>query len=375
MERRLFLRIDWFLLAAGVTISLLGLATMHSFSSENAYFDKQIIWLCLAIGVFFLASLPDYSFLRRTPVVVGLYIFVSALLTMIFVFGAVVKGAQTRFDLGFFFVQPAEIAKLVLVVTLSKYLARRHIEIKHIRHIIVSGAYAFVLFGLVFLQPDFGSAITLFSIWFGLVLLSGISWKHLLTFFTVAAILAFGAWHLVLQPYQKARILTFVDPLADIRGTGYNAYQSTVAVGSGEVFGKGIGFGTQSKLQFLPEFQTDFIYASYAEEWGFVGVLLLFGLYALLILRILVISAHGTDNFDSLFAAGVAIYFFSQFLVHVGMNMGLLPITGTTLPFMSYGGSHLLTEYAALGILMSMRRHASASVRLRTDTEIVGALQ
>jgi rod shape determining protein RodA len=374
MERWLFSRIDWFLFAAAFAVSLLGLATMHSFSVENAYFDKQVIWLSLAVVVFFAASLPEYGFLRRTPVVVGLYIFIISLLSLIFLFGAVVKGAQTRFDLGFFFVQPAEIAKLVLVTVLSKYFARRHIEIRHIRHILVSGAYAFVLFALVFLQPDLGSSITLFSIWFGLVLLSGISWKHLLTFFTVAVILAVGAWHFVLQPYQKARILTFIHPLADIRGTGYNAYQSTVAVGSGELFGKGIGFGTQSKLQFLPEFQTDFIYASYAEEWGFVGVTLLFGLYAILILRILVISAHGTDNFDSLFAAGIAIYFFSQFIVHVGMNMGLLPITGTTLPFMSYGGSHLLTEYAALGILMSLRRHASASVRLRTDTEIVGAL-
>jgi rod shape determining protein RodA len=374
MDRRLLTRVDWFLFAAAVSISLLGLATMHSFSVENAYFEKQVVWLCLAIVVFFAVSLPEYGFLRRTPVVVGLYLFVLSLLSLIFLFGAVVKGAQTRFDLGFFFVQPAEIAKLVLVVVLSKYFARRHIEIRHIRHILVSGAYAFALFGLVFLQPDLGSSITLFSIWFGLVLLSGISWKHLLAFFTVAIIIAVGAWHFALQPYQKARILTFVHPLADIRGTGYNAYQSTVAVGSGEIFGKGIGFGTQSKLQFLPEFQTDFIYASYAEEWGFVGVALLFGLYAILILRVLVIAAHGTDNFDSLFASGIAIYFFSQFIVHVGMNMGLLPITGTTLPFMSYGGSHLLTEYAALGILMSMRRHASASVRLRTDTEIVGAL-
>lgn len=374
MESRLFGRIDWFLFFSALAVSLLGLATMHSFSAENSYFEKQVIWLVLAVIVFFAATLPDYGFLRRTPVVVGLYIFISTLLLLIFLFGAVVKGAQTRFDLGFFFVQPAEIARLVLVVTLAKYLARRHIEIRHIKHILVSGAYAFFLFALVFLQPDLGSAITLFSIWFGLVLLSGISWKHLLTFFTVAVVIAVGSWHFVLQPYQKARIMTFVDPLADIQGTGYNAYQSTVAVGSGELFGKGIGFGTQSKLQFLPEFQTDFIYASYAEEWGFIGVLLLFGLYAILILRILVISAHGTDNFDSLFAAGIAIYFFSQFLIHVGMNMGLMPITGTTLPFMSYGGSHLLTEYAALGILMSLRRHASASVRLRTNTEIVGAL-
>ena len=135
-----------------------------------------------------------------------------------------------------------------------------------------------------------------------------------------------------------------------------------------------MGYGTQSKLQFLPEYQTDFIFAAYAEEWGFFGVLLLFGLFGIVIIRILVMASRGGDNFDSLMAAGVAIYFFSQFIVHVGMNMGLLPITGTTLPFMSYGGSHLITEYAALGILMGMRRHARSTRQARDETEILGAV-
>ena len=147
-----------------------------------------------------------------------------------------------------------------------------------------------------------------------------------------------------------------------------------VAVGSGEIFGKGIGYGTQSKLQFLPEYQTDFIFAAFAEEWGFVGVLLLIGLFSIVIIRILAISARGADNFDMLFAAGIAIYFIAQFLVHAGMDMGLLPITGTTMPFMSYGGSHLLTEYFALGILMSMRKHSRPTLQARDETEFVGAM-
>jgi rod shape determining protein RodA len=373
-QKRLFGHIDWFLLAAAFAISLLGLATMHSFSAENAYFDKQIVWLGIALSAFFVVSLPSYGFLRRTPVVVGLYVLVASLLALIFFFGAIVKGAQTRFNLGLFFLQPADPAKLILIAVLSKYFARRHIEIRHIRHILVSGAYAFILFALVFFQPDFGSAIILFSIWFGMVLLSGISWKHLAAFFAVSGVLVFGAWHFGLHQYQKDRILTFIHPLADIQGTGYNAYQAQVAVGSGELTGKGIGYGTQSKLQFLPEYQTDFVYAAYAEEWGFLGVLLLFGLFTIVLFRVLAVSARASDNFESLFAAGIALYFFAQFIVHVGMNMGLLPITGTTLPFMSYGGSHLLTEYIALGLLMSFRRHGSASVRARVDTEIVGAV-
>ena len=207
-----------------------------------------------------------------------------------------------------------------------------------------------------------------------MVLVSGISWKHLAALLLTGVVVAGVLWNFGLQQYQKDRILTFIYPLADIQGTGYNAYQSTVAVGSGELVGKGVGYGTQSKLQFLPEYQTDFIFAAYAEEWGFFGVLLLFGLFGIVIIRILVMASRGGDNYASLMAVGVAIYFLSQFIVHVGMNMGVVPITGTTLPFMSYGGSHLITEYAALGILMGMRRHARSTRQARDETEILGAV-
>ena len=227
---------------------------------------------------------------------------------------------------------------------------------------------------LAFFQPDLGSGIIITSIWLGMVLVAGISRKHLITLFVAALIIFTGLWQWGLHPYQKQRILTFVHPLTDIHGTGYNAYQSTVAVGSGQVFGKGIGYGTQSKLRFLPEYQTDFIFAAYAEEWGFVGVVIALGLFSVLIIRILAIAMHGADNFDTLVAAGIAIYFIAQSIVHIGMNMGLLPITGTTMPFMSYGGSHLLTEFAALGVLMGLRRHARPVGRVKDQTELIGAI-
>lgn len=372
--RGIFRGIDWFLFAAALMVSLLGLATMHSFSGDNAFFDKQVVWIGVAVAVFFIASIPEYRFLRRTPVVVALYSGVIFLLALVFLFGTIVKGAQNRFYLGLFAVQPADLAKLVLVILLAKYFARRHIEIAHIRHILVSGAYSFVIFALVFFQPDLGSAIIIACVWLGMVLVAGISWKHLLALFIAALIVLGGLWHYGLHPYQKQRILTFIHPLADIRGSGYNAYQSTVAVGSGELTGKGIGYGTQSKLLYLPEYQTDFIFAAYAEEWGFVGVLILFGLFGIIILRTLLIAAHGADNFNSLFGAGVAAMFLSHFLVHVGMNLGLMPITGTTIPFMSYGGSHLVTEYLALGILMGMRRSARPTLQARDETELVGII-
>lgn len=372
--RHAFGHIDWFLFAAALAISLFGLITMHSFPADNAFFERQLIWISLAVGVFFLTSIPEYSFLRRTSVIAALFASIVALLSLVFVFGAIVKGAQNRFNLGLFAVQPSDPGKLLLVLVLSKYFARRHVEIKHYRHIFISGAYAAVLFVLIFFQPDFGSAIIIASIWLGMVLVAGISWKHLAILFVSSLIILTGLWHWGLHPYQKQRVLTFLHPMTDIQGTGYNAYQSTVAVGSGQLLGKGIGYGTQSKLKFLPEYQTDFIFAAFAEEWGFVGILFLLGLFGVVIFRILAIAASAADNFEMIFGMGIAIYFGAQFMVHVGMNVGLLPITGTTLPFMSYGGSHLLTEYLALGILMGMRRGARPGVHLRDSTELIGAV-
>ena len=224
----------------------------------------------------------------------------------------------------------------------------------------------------MFLQPDFGSAIIIAFVWFGMVLVSGISKKHLIAVFLVGAIAFGGLWGYAFEPYQKQRILTFIHPLTDLQGTGYNAYQSTIAVGSGQIFGKGVGYGTQSKLQFLPEYETDFIFAAFAEEWGFIGVVMILLLYGIVIWRILVNATYGATNFEILFGAGLAILFISHFIVHVGMNIGLLPVTGTTIPFLSYGGSHLLTEFVGLGILMGMRRYSRATHKDDIKKEFLG---
>lgn len=352
---RLFSNIDWFLFFSALAVSLLGLVTMWPIGGTEAFFDRQIVWIALAVGAFLLASLPEYTFLRRTPIVAGIYGLAIFLLILVFLVGTTVKGAQSRFDVGFA-IQPSEFAKLALIIVLAKYFARRHVAIAHFRHILVSGAYAGAICFLVFLQPDFGGAIILASIWLGMVLVAGISWRHIAILLATALVLAGGLWVGVLQDYQKQRILTFIHPLADIHGAGYNAYQSTVAVGSGEFLGKGIGQGSQSKLRFLPEYQTDFIFAAFAEEWGFVGVVIILGLYAVIITRALISAAYGSDNFAVLFGVGVCIMFLAHIIVHIGMNLGLLPVTGTTIPFMSYGGSHLIVEFVALGILMGLRR-------------------
>lgn len=354
-----------------LSLSLLGLVTMYSHAGDNAFFNRQTVWILLATVALFAAMIPDYRFLRTGNIVFFFYVSTVFLLLLVLMIGEITLGAQSRFDLGFFSLQPSDPAKLVLIIVLAKYFAKRHELIGDFKHIIISGAYAMVIFGLVFIQPDFGSAMILFFLWLGLVLVSGIKIRHLLTVFTLGAVVLSLMWQFVFFDYQKDRILTFLDPLSDIQGAGYNAYQSTVAIGSGQLFGKGIGYGTQSKLLFLPEYETDFIFAAFAEEWGIVGVGLLFGLFTLVVWRLLVHAVEGASNFERLFAAGVCILFVAHFFVHIGMNIGLLPVTGTTIPFLSYGGSHLLTEFIAVGMVMGMARYKPISIRSKHTASIL----
>lgn len=375
--------IDWILFGAVLLIASAGLITMNSFSGENYFFERQIVWLTISITLFFILSFFDFRFLKRTEVIISLF-GVSILLLLLTLFvGDIVRGAQSWFDFGSFSVQVSDPIKIVVLLLLAKYFSRRHVEIAHYKHILVSGFYTFIIFALVFLQPDFGSAIIIFSLWLGMILVAGVSKKHLALIFLSGFVVIAGLWFApvhrlfdtpepLLQDYQKQRILTFLNPLTDLQGAGYNAYQSTVAVGSGELLGKGIGYGTQSRLEFLPEYETDFIFAAFAEEWGFFGVLLLLMLFGVIIWRLLIGSVYGASNFETLFGIGIAILIMSHFAIHIGMNIGLLPVTGTTLPFMSYGGSHLITEFVALGIFMGMRRYGSTIHRDDMQNELLG---
>jgi len=369
--RTFFGGFDSVLFFSVLSLSLLGLVTMYSHVGDNAFFNRQLIWILLAVVGLLAAMVPDYRFLRTGNIAFFFYVITIGLLLLVLVIGEITLGAQSRFDLGLFSLQPSDPAKLVLIIVLAKYFAKRHELIGDFKHIIVSGAYATLIFGLVFIQPDFGSAVILFFVWLGLVLVSGIKLRHLLTVFTLGAVVLGLMWQFVFFDYQKDRIMTFLDPLSDIQGAGYNAYQSTVAIGSGQLFGKGIGYGTQSKLLFLPEYETDFIFAAYAEEWGIFGVVLLFGLFSLVVWRLLVHAVEGASNFERLFAAGVCILFVAHFFVHIGMNIGLLPVTGTTIPFLSYGGSHLLTEFIAVGMVMGMARYKPISIRSKHTDSIL----
>jgi len=376
--KRISYSVDWLLFGALFFISVAGILTMNSFlpaqtgAEVGGLFVKQIIWLAISVVVLFLASTVDWRFLRRTSSSVFLFLVSCLILLFLFIAGSVFKGAQSWFDFGAFAFQPVDFAKLVLVILLAKYFSRRHIEIANVRHILTSGLYTFIIFILVFLQPDFGSAIIIFLIWLAMVLFSGISKKHLFVVF-LTGLLAFGGlWFFIFKDYQKARIISFINPLTDLRGAGYNAHQSTIAVGSGEIWGKGVGLGSQSKLKFLPEYETDFIFAAFSEEWGFVGVIIIFGLYGIVFWRIIDISKKGATNFETLYGLGLASIFLSHFVIHVGMNVGLLPVTGITMPFMSYGGSHLLAEFLGLGILMGQFSYARAINKGEAKNEIIG---
>jgi len=364
--------IDWKIFLPAVFLCFVGLLTMKAFVGDDYFFIRQGIWLIISIIVFIFVSSFDFRFLKKTSVVVSIFVLSFLLLLALFVLGKVSKGALSWFDFGVLSFQPSDPIKLALIILLAKYFSRRHIEIANIRHIFVSGFYAFVIFALVFLQPDFGSALIVFMIWLGMILVSGISKKHLAYVFVIGAMVFTVLWGFVLQDYQKARIKTFINPLSDIRGSGYSAYQSTIAVGSGQVLGKGVGYGTQSKLKFLPEYHTDFIFAAFAEEWGFVGVTILFAVFGLLIFGIIQNAYFGATNFEILFGLGVAILFLSHFIVNVGMNIGLMPVTGITFPFMSYGGTNLLASFTALGILMGMRKYKKAVHRDSMNNEFLG---
>ncbi len=364
--------VDWLTYLAALGLCGLGLVTMNSFAGHDPIFIKQLIWLIVGTLVYFGASQIDWRFLRNTGVATTLFGVLVLPLIFLVVLGHAVKGAKSWISFGGIGVEPIEFVKLALIVLLAKYFSRRHIEIRNIRHIFVSGLYAGLVFVLVALQPDLGGAIIVGLIWFGMVLFSGISRKHFISVIVLGTVAFSAMWFFGFHDYQKQRIMTFINPKHDIYGTGYNVYQSTIAVGSGGVLGKGIGYGTQSKLRFLPEYQTDFIFAAYAEEWGFVGIILVFTLYGTIFWGLLRTATKGATNFETLFTIGVLCYLAAHFALHVGINMGVLPVTGTTIPFMSYGGSHILAEFLALGMVAGMAAYARAGTRQSMDREFDG---
>jgi rod shape determining protein RodA len=368
------LKVDWYLILPAFLLSVLALFTLISFGEVSTRFVKQSVWVLFGLGIFIYLQKTNLFFLKNRKFVIGLYVLSIVSLLILFVSGHVAKGAQSWIRLGFFSIQPTDPAKLALILLLAKYFSKRYVEISVFKQVFISGLYAGILGVLVLLQPDFGSAVTIFAIWGGVIFISGLSKKHIIVLISMGLLILGLAWNFAFKQYQKDRIINFVHPMRDIRGSGYNQYQAVIAVGSGQVLGKGIGYGTQSKLKFLPEYQTDFIFAAFAEEWGFVGVSIVLILFLILLLRILHVAMKADNNFDALIASGVFIFLGVHIFINVGMNLGVMPITGIPLPFMSYGGSHILIEFIALGIVsnISMRKKNTGVHLNELKNEFVG---
>ena len=362
---------EWILLLSVLPISIFGLLTMSSFVSGDSYFIKQSIWIILGTVVYIVLSRFDISFIKNTNAVLFLYSITNLMLVATLFIGNTVKGSKAWFSFGGISLQPADFAKLALIILLAKYFSKRHVEIAQARHILVSLVYTAIPISLVMLQPDFGSAMVLLGIWFVMVLASGLSKKHLFIMMGLGLAAVSIMWVFVLKDNQKARILNFVDPTRDIRGSGYNVFQSEIAIGSGQLFGKGVGYGTQSRLSFLPEHETDFIFAAFAEEWGFVGVSIVLILYATLSYRLLLSAYRARNNFEALIAMGVLGFMFIHITINIGMNLALLPVTGIPLPFMSYGGSHILIGFISIGLVASFAK-SHTDLRRTSKNEFLG---
>lgn len=341
-----------FLLLIGMGLLVLyGLSAKEADDFLSSVFFKQSIFAAAGIGMAFLMARVDHRYYRvySTP----LYFISIVILAWVIFFGETVRGTVGWIQLPFFQFQPVELAKIVLVIFLASFISQKRAYLSETARLFVSGIFTLVLIALVLMQPDFGSGMVLLGIWGGMVAASGLRKRSFVTIFMLATITACAGW-LFLADYQKQRIITVFYPDIDARGSGYNVAQSLVAIGSGGIFGQGIGQGTQSQLNFLPEKHTDFIFASLSESLGFVGVIFLFFILALFLYCVQSMARASQDDFGYLLGVGFFSMFTLQIFVTIGMNVAIFPVTGIPLPFVSYGGSSLITSLLACGILMGI---------------------
>lgn len=349
--------IDWPLFASVILLLALGLSAIYSVSYSGsdalpAVFYKQAVFAVVGVFLMLFLALFDYRAVKKYTAIL-FFLGIGALLVLL-VWKNPIRGASSWIKFGFLGFEVAEGIKLILIIILAKYLSKNIRELDKWRHVLISGFYAGIFIFLIMLQPDAGSAIIITAIWFGMIVAAGIGYRrllYLLSFFTIAAVLS---WFFVLVPYQKHRIADFINPGSDPLGSGYNVNQSIIAVGSGGLFGRGMGAGSQSQLKFIPEAHTDFIFAVFAEEWGLAGVIFLILIFWVFFWRLLLIALKARDNFGRMISLGFIIMVLGQVVINIGMNMGILPVTGIPLPFISYGGSSILMIMIILGIIQSI---------------------
>ncbi len=348
---------DWILLAAVLLLVSFGLVEIYSValgrgSLDLLNFRKQLLFAGVGVLLLFAFSFIDYYFLRSLSRY--LFFFGIILLVAVLIFGDTVRGTKGWFNFAGFSLQPVEFIKIVLIVFLSDYFASLATKVKTTRHFLASAAYALVFVGLVMLQPDFGSALILIAIWLVLIMAADFNLKYFAVIGVIGAILFTSAWFFFFKEYQKERIMTFVSPTANSLESGYNISQAIIAIGSGGLTGKGVGFGSQSQLKFLPEAQNDFIFAVIAEELGFLGVVLILSFFSLLFFRAFRMLKKTNNDFGIYFLIGACGLIFIQMFINIGMNLGIMPVVGLPMPFVSYGGSSLISLMIIVGIMQNI---------------------
>ncbi len=342
-------------LVATLLLLISGLALLYSTSvTENSanVFLRQLIFVFAGIATFLFFAFFDYHNLTKANKIA--YVVLIAALIYLLILGTEIRGGRRWIDFGFLLFQPSEFIKLSIILGLGRLLYLKRGQINSISVLLWSLAYVALPATLVMLEPDLGSTLMILGVWAGIILISPIKKKSLLVLLTIFLVMAAIIWQFALKDFQKDRIKVFLDPRLDPKGIGYNVKQATISIGSGQIFGWGLGKGMQGQHRFLPERQTDFIFASSAEEIGFLGTVALLVLYFILLLRILKIAKTAKDNLGMYLSLGIFFLLFEHIMINIGMNMGLLPVTGIPLPFLSAGGSALIVNLSALGLAQNV---------------------
>ena len=347
---------DWFLFGLVVLISILGILEIYSTTQNQPRFAtmylRQLAWVSVGLVVMFLVSRIDYHALLDNAV--WIYIVTLGALGAVFLFGTEIFGARRWIMVGGLTFQVSELAKWSIIIALAKYLGDIRGESLSLRHLVAVAVLAGVPMLMIAAQPDLGTALTLVPVAATGVFLAGLRWKHAVALLLLGLLLLPAGWF-ALRDYQRQRLVTFLNPDRGPRGPGYQTMQSKIAVGSGGFWGKGLGEGSQNQLGFIPVRHAEFIFAAYAEEHGFAGVLLALSLYLMLLLRLLKNMETAADRSGALLLGGVFSLLAFHLMVNVGMVIGYMPVTGIPLPLMSYGGSATISTFLMLGLVMSVR--------------------
>ncbi len=338
------------------TLSLLMLASLSMNKVDNLdAFYRQAVFLIISFGFLWFFSKIDFNFLKNhSSFSLIFYLTWLIMLGLLLVVGQTTRGITGWFRFGFFSVQPVEFMKIALIVLLAKILYDKKSEIWNLINIIKTGIFVGIPCVLALLQPDLGSVIIMFFIWLVMLIVCDLRVKHLILIMLIIFSVGFVGFKYVLRDYQRNRLISFVNPNLDPTGLNYNQRQSVIAVGSGRFWGKGLGWGTQTQLQFLPEAKTDFIFASIAEELGMVGISILLIGFLLMYSYFFDVITFAKSNFSKLIVVGLWVKIFVEMLVNIGVNVGLLPVIGIALPFVSLGGSHLMVDFIVLGIILNI---------------------